>query len=359
MRVIQKDGRPAGGPEGSAPRTADGGPAERDRSWQRELAPYASPRLDRALLVLGTSVVPFLLLAAAAILLRPVSPLLTVAAAVPAAGFLLRTFIVFHDCAHGSFLPSKHGNRWLGRTLGLLVWTPFGAWRHSHAMHHASAGDLDRRGHGDVPTMTVAEYAAASRATRLAYRLFRHPAVMFTIGPFFAMVLLPRLPSRRSRPRVRRSVLLNDLALGAGVTVFCLLFGWQTFLLIQVPLVVLAGGAGIWLFFVQHQFEDVYWEDAPRWSYVDAALRGSSYLKLPEVLRFFSGNIGLHHVHHLHARIPSYNLPAAHAGSAIFRDVPEIGLWDGIRALRLKLWDEERQRLVTFADVGRRSTASA
>ncbi len=348
MRVTEQDGRPADGPEGPAPRVADEAPRQH-RSWQQELAPHAVPRLDRALAVLATSVVPFLGLVAVAVLLAGVSPLLPPVVAAVAAGFLLRTFIVFHDCAHGSFVPSKRANRWLGRALGLLVWTPFGAWRHSHAMHHASAGDLDRRGHGDVPTMTVAEYAAASRATRLAYRLFRHPAVMFTIGPFFAMVLVPRLPSRKSRPRVRRSVLLNDLALAAGVTVFCLLFGWQTFLLIQVPLVLLAGGAGVWLFFVQHQFEGVYWEDASRWSYVDAALRGSSYLKLPRPLQFLSGNIGLHHVHHLSARIPSYNLPAAHASSDVFRDVPEVGLRDGIRALRLKLWDEERQRLVTFA----------
>ncbi|MDO8212632.1 fatty acid desaturase [Conexibacter sp. CPCC 206217] len=317
--------------------------------WRKALAPYATPRLDRGVVDLATSIVPYLLLAAAMVALAPVSPLLTLALALPAAGFLLRTFIVFHDCAHGSFLPSKRANQWLGRVLGVVVYTPFGAWRHSHAMHHASAGDLDRRGHGDVLTMTVAEYHAASRVRRLAYRLIRHPAVMFTLGPFVAMALLPRLTTPSARPRIRNSVVLNDLVLAIAIAAFCVVLGWQTFLLVQVPIVALAGGAGVWLFFVQHQFEDVYWESAEEWSYADAALRGSSYLRLPKLLQFFSGNIGLHHVHHLSARIPNYNLQAAHDDNDVFHSVPQLTLWQGIRATRLKLWDEHAHRLVTFA----------
>jgi acyl-lipid omega-6 desaturase (Delta-12 desaturase) len=233
--------------------------------------------------------------------------------------------------------------------LGVLVWTPFGAWRHAHAMHHASAGDLDRRGDGDVPTMTVAEYRAASGKARLAYRLFRHPAIMFTIGPLIAMVLLPRIPERGARSRIRNSTLLNDLVLAVLVVAFVLLFGWQTLLLVLVPSIVIAGGAGVWLFYVQHQFEDVYWASTDCWSYADAALRGSSYLKLPKLLQFFSGNIGLHHVHHLSAKIPNYNLQAAHDGIELFASVPVITIWQGMRATRLKLWDEETGQLVGFA----------
>ncbi len=318
------------------------------RDWRVALAPYERASTVRALRDLATSVVPFLALVAAAVALAPVSVVAALLVLVPAAGFQLRTFIVFHDCAHGSFLPSRRANRWIGRVLGVLVWTPFGAWKHSHAAHHATAGDLDRRGHGDVPTMTVREYRDASWIARLGYRLFRHPAVMFTIGPFVAMMIVPRFPLPGSRKRVRNSVLLNDLALVLAVAGFCLLFGWQTFLLVQVPLTVLAGGAGVWLFFVQHQFEDAYWERGEEWSYRDAALRGSSYLRLPPLLRFFTGNIGLHHVHHLSARIPNYHLQAAHDDNDVFHSVPVLTVRDGIRATRLKLWDEDERQLVPF-----------
>lgn len=333
----------------ATPPAPSGSAASGGGSWRRTLAPYAKARRGRALIDVATSIVPYLLLMAAMIALVPVSYPLALLLALPAAGFQLRTFIVFHDCAHGSFLPSRRGNRWLGRALGVVVWTPYGAWRHSHAMHHASAGDLDRRGDGDVPTMTVAEYRASPWSTRLGYRLFRHPAIMFTLGPLWAMVLKPRLPSWSGRARSRNSVLLTDLALAVVATALCLLFGWQTFLLVQLPMVALTGGAGVWLFFVQHQFEDVYWERAGDWSYDDAALQGSSYLKLPKLLQFFSGNIGLHHVHHLSARIPNYNLQAAHDGNAAFRSVPVLTLREGLRATRLKLWDERAHRLVTFA----------
>jgi len=268
---------------------------------------------------------------------------------VPAAGFLVRTYIVFHDCTHGSFLPSKRANAWLGAGLGLLVFQPFACWRHSHAVHHATAGDLDRRGVGDVPTITVAEYEALSPRGQRAYRLFRNPLVMFGIGPIFALVIQPRIVPRGARTRIKRSVLATDAALAVLVAGLCLLVGVRDFLLVQGPIAMLAGAAGIWLFYVQHQFEDVYWENNTEWSYLDTALHGSSYLKLPKLLQFFSGNIGLHHVHHLSARIPNYNLQRAHDELAIFRDVPTLSLMDGLRALKLKLYDEDHHRMVTFA----------
>ena len=324
--------------------------------WRQALAPYERPRLGPALLDLMTSIVPFVILVAAIIVIAPTSIVAALLLTVPAAGFQLRTFIVFHDCAHGSFLPSRRANRWIGRVLGVVVWTPFGAWKHSHAAHHATAGDLDRRGHGDVPTMTLREYETAPLGTRVLYRLFRHPAILFTIGPFFAMMLAPRFFERGARPRIRNSVLLNDLALLLVVAGFCLLFGWQTFLLVQIPLTLMAGGTGVWLFFVQHQFEDVYWKRGEDWSYRDAALQGASYLRLPKPLQFFTGNIGLHHVHHLSHRIPNYNLQAAHDENDVFHSVPVLTLRAAIRSTRLKLWDEDRQQLVPFRRVLRPAT---
>jgi acyl-lipid omega-6 desaturase (Delta-12 desaturase) len=325
------------------------GGAER-APWRDVLAPYARPRLGRSLLDIATSVVPYLALSLLMYLALDVSYLLVLAIAVPTAGFLLRTYIIFHDCAHGSFLPSKRANVWLGVALGLVVYHPFLSWRHSHAVHHATAGDLDRRGVGDVLTLTVAEYQASPWRRRLGYWLFRHPLVMFGIGPIWALMVQPRLVGPSARPRIRRSVIATNIALAALVGAICLLVGWREYLLVQMPTALLAGSAGVWLFYVQHQFEDTYWQSADDWSYADAALQGSSYLKLPKLLQFFTGNIGLHHVHHLSTRIPNYNLQRAHDRNPIFHDVPTLSLWDGLRAVRLKLWDEDRGRLVTFAE---------
>jgi omega-6 fatty acid desaturase (delta-12 desaturase) len=318
-------------------------------SLRARLVPYARPRVGRSLLELATSVVPYVALLALMYALVDVSVALTLVLAVPAAGFLLRTYMVFHDCAHGSFLPSKRANRWVGTVCGLLVFESFAHWRHSHAVHHASAGDLDRRGVGDVTTLTVAEYRRASPRRRLAYRLFRNPLVMFGIGPIYALMVQPRLAPRSMRPRLRRSVIRTNLAIAVMVGAACWLVGWRAYLLVQLPAAFLAGAVGVWLFYVQHQFEDTYWEHGGDWSYTDAALRGSSHLALPGLLRFFTSNIGLHHVHHLNARIPSYNLQRAHDENPELHAVPTLSIRDGLRAVRLKLWDEERGHLVTFA----------
>jgi omega-6 fatty acid desaturase (delta-12 desaturase) len=319
-------------------------------SWQKALAPYARPHLGRSMLDIATSLLPYLALSVLMYLVLEVSFLLVLALAIPAAGFLLRTYIVFHDCAHGSFLPTKRANTWLGTALGLVVYSPFLSWRHSHAVHHATAGDLDRRGVGDVLTLTVAEYQGSPWRRRLGYRLFRNPLVMFGLGPIYALVLQPRLVSRSARPRLRRNVIATNVVLVALVATLCWLVGWREYLLVQWPTALLAGSAGVWLFYVQHQFEDTYWESAGDWSYADAALRGSSYLKLPRLLQFFTGNIGLHHVHHLSTKVPNYNLQRAHDENPIFHGVPTLSMWDGLRAVRLKLWDPDRGRLVTFAE---------
>jgi omega-6 fatty acid desaturase (delta-12 desaturase) len=316
--------------------------------WCATLAPYAKPRLGRSLLDIGTSVVPYLCLSVLMYLLLGSSPVLVGILALAAAGFLVRTFILFHDCSHGSLLPSKRANAYLGIFLGMFVLSPFRRWRHDHAVHHASSGDLERRGVGDVVTLTVAEYRARSWRGRLGYRMIRNPLVMFGLGPVFAMIIGPRIVARSARPRMRNSVLGTDVALVAVVGGLCWLIGWRDFLLVWAPAAMLAGSIGIWLFYVQHQFEDAYWQTPAEWSYADAALRGSSYLKLPRLLQFFSGNIGLHHVHHLNARIPNYNLQRAHDENEMFHTVPTLSLWDGLRAVRLKLYDEEAGRMVTF-----------
>jgi omega-6 fatty acid desaturase (delta-12 desaturase) len=333
---------------------AEGGSSQPQGAfWRETLAPYAKPHLGRSLLDLATAVLPYLALSVAMYAALSVSYLLVLVIAIPAAGFLVRTFILFHDCSHGSFLASRKANLWLGTVLGLFVYSPFLRWRHDHAIHHATSGDLDRRGGGDVRTLTVSEYQALPSRARLGYRLFRNPLVMFGIGPIVALLVGPRIVAKSARPRMRQSVLGTNVALALLVAALCWLVGWRDYLLIQAPTLLLAGSAGIWLFYVQHQFEDAYWESAEAWTYADAALRGSSYLKLPRVLQFFSGNIGLHHVHHLSARIPNYNLQRAHDENAIFHEVPTLSLGDGLRAVRLKLWDEKHRRMVTFAEARR------
>jgi omega-6 fatty acid desaturase (delta-12 desaturase) len=323
------------------------------RIGRANLDRYARSDLGRSLLAVATSVVPFIGLWVLMYLSLQVSYLLVLVLAIPASGFLVRTYILFHDCAHGSLLPSRRANAWLGSALGLLVFTPFARWRYEHVVHHATAGDLDRRFVGDVPTYTVAEYQAWAWPTRLAYRLYRNPAVMFGLGPIYAMLLEPRWAYPSAAPRIKRSVWATNLALVVVIGGLCWLIGWRDFVLVEAPFLLLAGGTGIWLFYVQHQFDHTYWQRSPEWSFEDAALSGSSHLQLPKVLQFFSGNIGLHHVHHLNAKIPNYNLQRAHDEESIFRHVPSISLGDGLRATRLKLWDEDAARLVTWRDLRR------
>ena len=327
--------------------------------WATDLEPYAKPRLSLSLLDILTSVVPYLALTVLMYLLLDVSYWLVLAVGVFAAGFLLRTFIVFHDCTHGSFLPSRQANRWVGIFCGLLVLQPFENWRADHWAHHGSAGDLDRRGQGDVPTLTLSEYRAQSWRGRLGYRLFRNPLVMFGIGPVYSLMVMPRFWGSQAGQAQRRSVMATNVGVAIAVTMMCLIVGWQEFLLVQVPPLLLAGTAGVWLFYVQHQFEDVYWENTEDWSYADAALRGSSYLKLPKVLQFFTGNIGLHHVHHLNARVPNYRLQRAHDENPIFHDVPVLTFWDGIRATRLKVIDDASGRLLTWREARAIRSATA
>jgi omega-6 fatty acid desaturase (delta-12 desaturase) len=335
----------------TTPEPIDAEPQANRLYWRDAVARHERPSLPHSLFDLVTSMVPYLAISVAMYLLLGVSVWISFALAIPAAGFLLRTFIVFHDCAHGSFLPSRRANLWVGRLTGLLVFQPFANWRHNHAVHHGTSGDLDRRGTGDIATLTVEEYLSRPWRSRLGYRLFRSPLVMFGIGPIWSLMIGPRIWSNKMRPRQRRSILVTNLVLALVIASIVWLVGLQAWLLVQMPTAILAGTLGVFMFYVQHQFEDVYWENSDRWSYADAALQGSSHLKLPKLFQFFTGNIGLHHVHHLSAKIPNYNLQRAHDESPIFHDVPVLGVVDGLRAVRLKVIDRRSGRLLTWREV--------
>lgn len=270
---------------------------------------------------------------------------------VPAAVFLVRLFMIQHDCGHASFFRSPTANAWTGRIIGVLTATPYDYWRRTHAIHHATSGNLDRRGLGAVDTLTVEEYRARPWLLRVAYRLYRHPLVMFGLGPGYMFVLQHRAPIGLMREgRAWLSVLGNNLGLALLIVPQVLLAGPTAFLAVHLPIVVLAASIGVWLFYLQHQFEGAYWARNDRWTLHDAALRGSSYLHLPPVLRWFTANIGAHHVHHAGSKIPFYRLPKVMDDHPQLKTMSRITLADSFRAMRLSLWDEANGRLVSFRE---------
>jgi acyl-lipid omega-6 desaturase (Delta-12 desaturase) len=314
------------------------------------VAPYARADTRRAFVDVITSVVPYLALTVAMLALVDVSYPIALALAVPTAGFLTRTFLVMHDCAHGSFLSSRRANHWLGVFTGLITLQTFHCWRHDHIRHHAAGGDLAADGTGDVEILTVSDYRALPPRQRLAYRLRRDPFVVFGIGALWANVIKPRIVFRSDPPALRRAKLATDLALAVMLAVVGWVAGWREVLVVGLPTYWLASGFGVWLIWVQHRFEGALWQSPPDWNWETAALAASSHFKLPRVLQFFSLNIGLHHVHHLNPRIPNYNLSRANDETEFLRTVPTVSLLDGIKAVRLCLYDVERGRLVTFAE---------
>ena len=273
---------------------------------------------------------------------------ITVPLAMLAGAFLVRVFIIFHDCGHGSFFKSRLANDIVGFCCGLLTLPPYYHGRWEHAIHHATAGDLDRRNVGDIWTMTVQEYLEASRWKRFAYRLARNPFVLFGLAPLFLFVVLQRIPAGKANPRERESVWwmnLSVLLMAAGLS---WIFGVIPYLVIQLTAIMVAGGAGVWMFYIQHQFEDVYWERGEHWDYTAAALQGSSFYKLPKILQWFSGNIGFHHIHHLSPRIPNYNLQRCHEADPMFQTVKPVTLLSSLKSFNLRLWDEQKKKLVGF-----------
>lgn len=316
--------------------------------WKEMVNPYQRPVLWRSLWQLANSVIPYGILWYLMYLSLAVSYWLTAALVVLAAGFLVRAFIIFHDCGHGSFFRSKRANDLVGVFTGLLAFTPYHHWRWEHALHHGTAGDLDRRGSGDLWTLTVKEYLAAPRWKRLAYRLVRNPVVLFGIAPMLMLIIKQRFASAKAGKRERYSVYGTTLTVLAMATALSMVFGWKTYVILQASVLMVAGSAGMWLFYVQHQFEGVYWERHCQWDYTTAALDGSSFYKLPRVLQWFSGSIGFHHIHHLSPRIPNYNLEACHQAVPLFNAVRPITLFSSLKSLTFRLWDEQRQQLVGY-----------
>lgn len=320
------------------------------QTWASRLAKYRQQDDLRSVYEIGITVTSFILLWAAMWLLTHVSYWLALLVSLPAAGFLVRLFLIQHDCGHGSLFTRRAVNDWIGRVLGVVTLTPYDYWRNSHALHHATSGNLDRRGIGDIDLMTVSEYAGKSRLGRLRYRLYRHPLVMFGLGPTYLFVLKHRFPDGILRGA--RADWVSTLATNLGIIIVIALMiaavGWWAFLKVQIPITIFAASAGVWLFYVQHQFETTFWSHTDEWSPDSAALEGSSYYELPTPLRWLTANIGLHHLHHLSSRIPFYRLPK------VLNDFPELGnvrrlsLGESARCVKLALWDEQSKRLVSF-----------
>jgi acyl-lipid omega-6 desaturase (Delta-12 desaturase) len=331
-----------------------------DADWRGAVEPFTGANGRRASFQLLTTLGLLSVNATAIHFVAKQSYIAAALLALPMAGLLVRTFILMHDCAHGSFFASRSLNDAVGFWTGVLTLTPFAQWRRDHALHHASSGDLDRRGHGDVPTLTVREYLAKSPRQQLLYRVIRHPLSLLLGGPLHLMIgqRLRRKSLATGAAQVR-SVWLTNTSIVALLVVAFLAVGWKTVLLAYGLPYYLAAMAGVWLFYVQHQFEDAYWAPHNEWDYIDAALRGSSHLRLPAVLQWFTGSIGLHHVHHVAPKIPNYRLQSCHDAHSLFDRSPIVTMRSGTAALRLALWDEDRQRLIRIRDIDFKASAAA
>ena len=317
-------------------------------SWRKIVAKYQQPSLAKSIWQITNTMLPYAGLWALMHITMMRSWPLTIALAALAGLFLVRVFIIFHDCGHGSYFRSKKANNIVGFFSGLLTFTPYRHWRWQHAVHHGSSGNLDQRGIGDVWTMTVNEYLNAPRWERFCYRLTRNPFVLFGLIPLGLFLFYQRVAYSSASQRDRRSVHLMNVSILAFVAGMSALFGFWNYLWIQLTITAVSGTLGVWLFYVQHQFEDTYWRSGEEWDYTHAAMKGSSFYKLPKILQWFSGNIGYHHIHHLSSRIPNYSLERCHNAEPDFQQVPELTLRTSLKSLRLRLWDEESQKLVGY-----------
>ena len=321
------------------------------KTWSARLGAYKQPDNRRAVLEITFTVLPLAALWTIMWMLGSVNPWFALLLTVPAAGLLVRLFMIQHDCGHNALFSSRRVNDWTGRILGVLTLTPYDFWRHAHALHHAGSGNLDRRGIGDIDTLTVREYQALGKWGRFKYRLYRNPLVIFGLGPAYLFILQHRLPvgamNRGSMPWA--STLLTNAGIAALCALLIYAVGFKTFLLIQIPIVMVGASIGVWLFYIQHQFEQTYWEQEPDWSHPDAALHGSSFYDLPRPLMWITGNIGIHHLHHLSSRIPFYKLPQILSDYPELRNIGRITLWESLKCVRLSLWDEDNKKMVPFS----------
>jgi len=313
--------------------------------WQGIVSKYAFPETWRSLWQVANSLIPFVVGWYLMVRSLEVGYWLTLILAVPTAGFMVRLFIIFHDCCHGSFLKTMKANDRLGLVLGIFVITPFYQWKHSHAMHHATAGDLDRRGIGDVYTMTVDEYLSSPWYKKIGYRIMRSPMILFSIGSFFVFTITHRFWEKNAGKRERSSVIWTNIALAAVIAWLVIEVGWAAFLLVEIPILLIACGSGVWLFYVQHNFDPTYWERHAEWEFFNAGMDGSSFYKLPKLLQWFTGNIGFHHIHHLSPKIPNYKLEECHVENPVFQIEP-LTFKDSLRSLFFRLWDEKEKMLV-------------
>jgi len=320
---------------------------EGQNQWRIILNLYSSSDLRQSLWQIANTLIPYFILWYLMYRSLEVSYWLTLLLAIPTAGLFMRSFIIFHDCGHGSFFKSQTANDVVGIITGILAFTPYYQWKHDHAIHHATAGNLDRRGVGDVQTLTVNEYSDLPWRKKFGYRMMRNPLIMFTLGAFLVFSVGHRFSRKWSGPRERRSVVWTNLALAAIITGLCLLIGWKEYLLVQVPVLFIATSTGVWLFYVQHNFDGTYWEHQDKWDFFKAGLNGSSFYDLPGILRWFSGNIGYHHIHHLSPRIPNYKLQKCHEENAVFQVKP-LTILASLRSLRFRFWDEESRQMVGY-----------
>jgi len=320
-----------------------------DKVWGRRLAVYRVSNNTRAFLELALTLVPFIAIYVAMWASLSVGYWLTLLLALPGAAMLVRLFAIQHDCGHGAFFGSKQSNDWLGRFIGVMTFTPYDDWRREHALHHAGSGNLDRRGFGDIDTLTVAEYSALSKPRKFKYWLYRHPIVLFVIGPAWQFLLRHRWPTGKTKNLMP---FLSTHSTNIGIAVFSLvmiwLIGWKAYLMIQIPLIAIAASIGVWLFYVQHQFDETHWEDGDNWQREHAALHGSSFYDLPQPLMWLTGNIGIHHVHHISSQIPFHVLPRVMKDYPELKDIGRLTLWESIKCIPLTLWDEETKKMVSF-----------
>jgi omega-6 fatty acid desaturase (delta-12 desaturase) len=315
------------------------------------IAPFEKTDTKASVRQIINTVGPLLVLWYGAYLCLSISYWLTLLIVIAASGFMVRTFILFHDCCHQSFFKSRVANDILGTITGVLTLVPYQQWKHSHSVHHATSSNLDKRGTGDMWLLTVDEYAASPLSRRIAYRIYRHPLMMLGLGPIAVFLFQYRFNRKGARPKERRNTHITNISIVALYGMLCWAVGWQAFVLIQGPIFFLSGLLGIWLFYVQHQFEDSYFESEDEWSFVQAAVDGSSYYKLPKVLQWITGNIGFHHVHHLSPKVPNYNLEKAHKATPPLQKATTITIGTSLKALRYRLWSEKRKSFVGFKEV--------
>ncbi|MCM3595134.1 fatty acid desaturase [Metabacillus idriensis] len=324
---------------------------ELQRNLRKQVAPYEKANTKASIMQIVNTLGPFFILWALAYQSLSISYFLTLGFAVLAAGFLTRIFIIFHDCCHHSFFKNRKANKIIGTITGVLTLFPYSQWQHDHSIHHATSSNLDKRGTGDIWVLTVDEYLAEPMWRRIAYRLYRNPLVMFGIGPTYVFLFKNRFNKKGAKKGEKMNTYLTNALIAAAAAALCLTIGWEAFLLVQAPIFLISGSMGVWLFYVQHTFEDSYFEEDENWDYVKAAVEGSSFYKLPKPLQWLTGNIGYHHVHHLSPRVPNYRLEEAHNNTAPLQNIPTITLATSLQSLKFRLWDERSKKFVGYKEI--------